>query len=234
MKYFIFVGCFGSGISELAIHHATSHALSGPSTLVDLDLVNPFFRSAEREDVLSSAGVRLIAPPFAMDKIEMAVLSSEVFAVFAKGEGTVVFDVGGDTSGSVALGRYHVFFEKIPRVDLEILFVVNPYRPLCDTAERAAAMLRAIEKSGRIKMTGLLNNANLAWDTTPEDILFGYDLIKSLSLMTDRPVYGTAGIQATLEEFLARPGLDARYTGKAIPFAPVMRRTWDAFIKKGL
>ena len=48
--------------------------------------------------------VELISPPFALDKIEILALSARVYSAFTAGEGTVIFDIGGDDVGSVALG----------------------------------------------------------------------------------------------------------------------------------
>ena len=51
-EYYVFVGSFGSGKSELAINFALNKALDNPPcTLLDMDVINPYFRSSERMDV---------------------------------------------------------------------------------------------------------------------------------------------------------------------------------------
>ena len=106
-EYYVFVGSFGSGKSELAINFALNKALDNPPcTLLDMDVINPYFRSSERMDVLKKANVRLISPPFAMNKIEIMSLSPEVYSAFAQQEGTVIFDAGGDPVGAISLGQY--------------------------------------------------------------------------------------------------------------------------------
>ncbi|MBP5750857.1 MAG: hypothetical protein J6X24_08715, partial [Firmicutes bacterium] len=117
---------FGSGKSELALNLALEKAKDGPCTLVDLDVINPYFRTSERGDVLVPAGVELIMPPFALDKIEIMSLSAKVFSAFSPGEGNVIFDIGGDDVGSIALGQYKARFDQIPPDHLNVLFVVNP------------------------------------------------------------------------------------------------------------
>ena len=48
-EYIIFLGNFGSGKTELAMHFAIDSAAAGnPTTLIDLDVINPYFRASER------------------------------------------------------------------------------------------------------------------------------------------------------------------------------------------
>ena len=60
----IFVGHFGSGKSEVAINEAlaTSSRDLRP-TLVDLDVVKPYFRCRLLRDTLADRGVQLELPP---------------------------------------------------------------------------------------------------------------------------------------------------------------------------
>lgn len=233
-KTFVFLGCYGSGKSELAINLALRRTGKGPCTLVDLDLVNPFFRSSERGELLRGAGIRLISPPFALQRAEMVNLSAEIFSAFAENEGTAVFDVGGDAAGSVALGRYHAYFERIAPECLEVLFVVNPCRPLCDTAERAAEMMETVQSSGRVRITGLVNNANLADETTPDELFLGYETVRQISDMTGCPVRATAAIDPVLGDFLKRGELDRAYLGETVPLQIHMHRTWGKFVRDGV
>ena len=66
--YWVLLGSFGSGKSELGLNLAVQKAGDGPCTVVDLDVINPYFRISERGDVLEPAGVELIMPPFALEK----------------------------------------------------------------------------------------------------------------------------------------------------------------------
>ena len=46
------IGHYGSGKTEIAMNLAIALAQRDPVTLVDLDIVNPYFRSAEHPQVL--------------------------------------------------------------------------------------------------------------------------------------------------------------------------------------
>ena len=235
--YWVLLGSFGSGKSELALNMAIRAAKDGPCTLVDLDVVNPYFRSSERGDVLTPAGVELIMPPYALEKIEIMSLSARVYSAFTPGEGTGIFDIGGDHVGSIALGQYLPYFQNVPKENLHVLFVVNPLRPTAADAESARAVLEKIQFVSRLDVTGLINNGNLATETDETHLLEGYELVKALSEQTGIPVWGTTGTQTALDAFkrLAdENGLEERYIGVMYPIEVLMHRTWDKFLSEGL
>ena len=235
--YWVLLGAFGSGKSELALNMAIRAAKNGPCTLVDLDVINPYFRTSERADVLEPAGVELIMPPFALDKIEILSLSARVYSAFTPGEGSVFFDIGGDHIGSIALGQYKPHFEKIPKENLHVLFILNPMRPTAADLESAYATLEKIQFVSRLDVTGIVNNGNLAGETDYTHLLEGYELSKALSLRTGIPVWGTTGMQPVLDAFDAYAkanGLDPNFIGVYHPIDVMMHRSWDKFLKEGL
>lgn len=237
-KYFVFLGSFGSGKSELAINFAVQKSKEKlPCTLVDLDVINPYFRSSERGELLQKYNVRLISPPYALQKIEIMSLSPEVYSVFAQAEGTVIFDAGGDPAGAVALGQYKPYFGSIPSEQLHVLMVLNPFRPLAETSQKAKTMMEQLQKASRLKITGLINNANLVNETTLEELKTGYEVTKELSEMTGVPVYATTGTRDVLETFAAyikEQKLNTESIGRLIPIEVMMHRTWDKFLNEGL
>ncbi|MBO4873491.1 MAG: hypothetical protein J5496_08800 [Lachnospiraceae bacterium] len=235
--YYVMLGGFGSGKSELALNMAVNKAAAGDCMLVDLDVINPYFRSTERADVLEAAGVELISPPYSMKKIEIMSLSPRVYAAFAPGEGTVFFDVGGDHVGAVAIGQYKPNFMKLPPEKLNVLFVINPRRPVAADFESASALLEKIQGVSRLQVTGFVNNANLAEETVPEHLLEGYEVVKQLSEATGIPVWGTCGTQEILDGFekiVAEKQLDERFIGRRYPIRILMHRSWDKFLTEGL
>ena len=236
-EYWVLMGSFGSGKSELALNLAVEKAKDGPCTVVDLDVINPYFRVSERGDVLSPAGVELIMPPFALEKLEIMSLSARVYSVFAPGEGTVIFDIGGDDVGSIALGQYKPRFDQIPKEKLHILFIVNPLRPTAADPESALSTLYKIQYVSRLDITGIVNNANLAGETDLSHLLQGYELVKTLSRETGIPVWGTCGKAELLEQFrsyAAAEGLDEKFIGRYQPIEILMHRSWDKFLAEGL
>lgn len=236
-EYWVMLGSFGSGKSELALNLALQKAKNGPCTVVDLDVINPYFRVSERGDVLTPAGVELIMPPYALEKIEIMSLSAKVYSAFAPGEGTVIFDIGGDDVGSIALGQYKPRFDQIPKEKLHILFIVNPLRPTAADLESALDTLYKVQYVSRMEITGIVNNANLAGETDIIHLMEGYELVKALSRETGIPVWGTCGTPEVLrsfEEHAKAHDLDPAYIGKYQPIEIMMHRSWDKFLKEGL
>ena len=235
--YWVLLGSFGSGKSEIALNMSIRAAKSGPCTLVDLDVINPYFRTSERSDVLTPAGVELIMPPYALEKIEIMSLSARVYSAFTPGEGSVFFDIGGDHVGSIALGQYKPYFDRIPDEHKNILFIVNPLRPTAADVESAYAVLEKIQMVSRLDVTGLVNNGNLAGETDVTHLVEGYELVKGLSEKTGIPVWGTCGTQNVLDAFDAyakENGLDPKYIGRYQPIEVLMHRSWDKFLNEGL
>ena len=236
-EYWVLLGSFGGGKSELSLNMAVRAAAKGKCTLIDLDVINPYFRSSERGDVLDAAGVELISPPYALKKIEILSVSPRVYAAFTRGDGTVIFDVGGDHIGAVALGQYKPNFDAIPPENLHVLFVVNPLRPLSADFPNAMSMLQKIQTVSRLNVTGLVNNGNLAELTGVEHVKQGYDLVRELSEATGIPVWGTCGRAEILDaftQFAAEHGLDEQYIGIKYPIEVMMHRSWNKFLREGL
>ena len=58
----IITGHYGTGKTEFAVNLALQLAgLNHQVMVADLDIVNPYFRSRERRDLLQEAGIRLIS-----------------------------------------------------------------------------------------------------------------------------------------------------------------------------
>lgn len=165
----LFCGHYGSGKSNIAVNYAERIALLGlPVALADIDIVNPYFRSADSRKELEAAGVRVISLPFANSNVDLPALPQEVYGLVQRRDIHAVLDVGGDDRGALALGRYVPYI--LEENDYEMLFVVNFYRPLTRDAESAFEVLREIETAAGMRFTGIANNSNLGEETTPDVI----------------------------------------------------------------
>lgn len=159
----VVTGHYGSGKTSLSVNLALRAAAAGRRVcLVDLDIVNPYFRAADRTEMLQRKGVRVIAPVYARTNLDMPALPAEIYSVFDEKAGTVVLDVGGDDAGAAALGR---FAPQITAEPYAHLYVVNARRPLTRTPEEAVAILREIEAAGHVPATAVVNNTNLGPET---------------------------------------------------------------------
>ena len=215
-RFLVLVGNYGSGKTELALNLALTAAGEKSTTLVDLDIVNPYFRSGEKAQELREAGVRVLMPSFALSTVDIPALPAEIQSVFITPSDRVIFDVGGDDTGAAALGRYAPSFRQF-RGDTTVALVVNAMRPLTQTAEDAAELGRRIEQRGRMRINMVINNTNLADCTTPEMLLRGHEIACGAARLLGVECVVDAG----MPELLRQSGLP-----DGLPVARYMKPEW--------
>ena len=185
----ILIGNYGSGKTELALNFAFEAANQGKKVeLLDLDMVNTYFRLTDRGNLIKSKEIRLVSPNFANKGVETLSLPAEVASAFALDWDTVIFDVGGDPAGATALGRYHQDFMELPEGSLKVLNVVNTRRPMAGTADKLLSLMEGMERHSRLKVSGFVNNTNLARLASVDDLRDGYEIVKEASSRSGVPV----------------------------------------------
>ena len=229
-KMYVLIGNYGSGKTELAINFALRAAETGRTEILDLDMVNTYFRLTEPGIMTRMKEIRLVSPNFANSSVETLSLPAEVQSAFAMDWDTVVFDVGGDAAGSTALGRYHQDFMELEEGQLEVLNVINIRRPLSGTADRIIRIQNEMMVHSRLKITGMINNTNLSVATTEAELRDGYEIIKEVSERSGIPVAYTSGKKEFLDAFLAE-GHDPKYIGTPVPIDVYMKRDWDSWVR---
>ena len=194
-KIYITVGHYGSGKTEFSVNYALKlKETCDKVILVDLDIVNPYFRSNDARALLEANGVTVIAPDYAGTNVDIPVLPAEIMRIFNEDNTAIVIDVGGDDDGAIALGRYKQFFDK---ADYEMSLVVNTRRPLSSTVDEIIEMKQNIEVASRLKVTNIIADTNISDETTKEIIEEGYKIIKEASEKLSLPVkYVVSAIQA--------------------------------------
>ena len=178
-------GHYGTGKTNLSINLAMDCARAGESvTLVDMDVVNPYFRSADYSDILTEAGVRVVGPNFANTNLDTPSLPGAIRGVIEDGE-RVIIDVGGDDAGATALAVYR---RQLEEADPDVIYVVNMYRSLTTTAEESVGILREIESKAHIRAAGIVNNSHLKHLTTAETIESSYGFADKVCEHTGLPL----------------------------------------------
>lgn len=193
----VIAGHFGCGKTNIAVNLALSLAESGKKCcLVDLDIVNPYFRSADNEKQLKEAGVRPILPEFANTNVDIPSLPKEYGSVFVTDECAVI-DVGGDGDGATALGVHR---EQYAACGYSMYYVYNFYRPYISDPRAAAEMLRDIQEASGMTFCGIINNSNLGAETTREDIEASYASCEELCRLTGLPLAAVTAFPENLPE----------------------------------
>jgi len=232
-KIYVLLGNFGSGKTELALNFAFCAAKKGKTLLVDIDMVNTYFRLSERKNLIDNAGIKLISPNYASKNIETLSLPGEVSSAFHTDWDTVIFDGGGDPAGARALGRFYEEFARLSPSQLEVLNVVNLRRPLSGTPDKIIELMHSMSDSSRLPVTGLVNNTNLAHLTTPAELCEGCSALSEVSRRTGIPVLYTSGKQDVLNAFLAG-NPKAELIGTPFELNIYMHRDWETFTKQGI
>ena len=200
-KINIFTGHYGSGKTEIAINFALSQAKKGLKTVIcDFDIVNPYFRTKDAQIPLEKAGITVICPEYANTNVDLPTLPAQIQSVFDRDFDCVVFDVGGDAEGAIALGTYQ---KKIKNYDYEMAIVINLKRPLTATHEDIVSMVRDIENSSRLSTTYFINNTNISYETTTDILLWHREVLDSVAKETNIPVLYMAGTHEVIKNLPA-------------------------------
>ena len=183
----LFMGHYGSGKTFVAVNYAIAMKNAGKEvSIYDLDIVNPYFRTVDAENLLKKSGVELVVSPFAETNVDLPAMNAKSYQMVADKSRYAVADIGGDDRGALALGR---FYEKIQEENnYDSLFVINKYRPETRDIEGAIEIMQEIEFASKIKFTGIVSNANLGKETTVDTVLSGVEFAKELSSKINLPL----------------------------------------------
>jgi hypothetical protein len=211
----VFIGPFGSGKTEVALNRALALAGLGlPVTLVDLDIVDPFFRARQVRKVLAAAGVTVVAPDDAWDGADLPLLVPQAFGALQR-PGRVLLDVGGEAQGTLILRQVQPLLPE----DAAVYLVVNPYRPALRTPLRIGEMCQALEDAGNVRVSALVSVPHLGEETTPEVVRQGHAVVCAAAALLGVPVRWLA---------VREPPAGATAFGiEVLPLRLFMRPPWE-------
>lgn len=191
-----YIGEYASGKSENAVNRALSLAQEGRKvTLVDLDLVEPVYTLRPLKVLLEKKGVQVIAWETS-ETIGLGEAGSVLHPAMRwalKSKGDVILDVGYGARGSSILNLIEGVEDD---EDFRVLLVVNALRPMTDTEEK---VLEYFHEAGPAH--GLIANTHMGDDTTLEQILDGYRLVKNVSDELKIPVDALAVAEKFAKDF---------------------------------
>ena len=184
----LFAGHYGSGKTNIAVNYALSLAAEGKKVCIgDLDIVNPYFRTADSQKQLEAAGIELVTSHYTNSNVDLPALPAEAYRLVQDKSCYGIMDIGGDDRGAYALGRYIPYIKA--ENDYRMAFVANCYRPLTRTAEDALEVMREIEAACKLNFTCIVNNSNLGPETDAQTVLDSLDFIQKLSELSGLPLW---------------------------------------------
>jgi hypothetical protein len=223
----IITGHYGSGKTNLSVNLAFELRRRGKKVcLVDLDTVNPYFRAADLTGELEEAGIRVIAPLYANTNLDIPALPASIYGVFEDTDFTVLLDVGGDDAGALALGQFSRLI--LSENNFEHFYVMNARRALTQTAEETVQVLHEIEAACHVPVTSLVNNTNLAKETTAETVRASFAFASEVSRQAGLPLRFTS-VREELAGGLSADGQAAAdsQTGEIYPVRVYIKTPWD-------
>lgn len=200
----LIVGNYGSGKTEVAVNLAIRLSEKQNVSIADLDIVNPYFRCREARKEMESFGIRVINPEGEYYAADLPIILPEIRGVVLRGEGTLIFDVGGDDAGARVLSSMADVLADRPCTMLQVL---NARRPFTETVEGCLRVRSEIEAASRLRITGLVSNTHLLEETDTLTVLEGLRLAREVGKASDLPVSFV-----TADENL-RGGFDAEEVG---------------------
>lgn len=175
----IFSGHFGSGKTEISINYALNLSRNNKKVVVvDLDIVNPYFCIREIKNIMEKKGIKVISSNNDYVNAELMVVPPDVISIFNNENIDVIIDVGGDDTGAVVLGQYNEYFKK---ESYEMYFVINNNRPFTSDCLSTKEYINCIQEASRLKVTHLISNTNLSYETQLQDILKGDKIVQEVS-----------------------------------------------------
>lgn len=207
-------GHYGCGKTNFSINLALDAKDSGEDvTIIDLDIVNPYFRTADFVSMFGEHDIKTVNPNFANSALDVPSLPRGISAAIAS-PGRVIIDLGGDDVGARALGRYKGDIERAGGMDMLYLFSV--YRPFTSSPAEIKAHIGEIEGATRARVTGLVNSTNLGAGTTLEDVRSSLAFADEVAAATGLPLLATLALQPFSQQI---PG--------AYPVKLFVRLPWD-------
>jgi len=178
-KLIIVIGAYGSGKSEYSINLAKEKKNAGENVfLVDMDVVNPYFRSRDVREKFADDGIKVIAPEGEFKHADLPMISPRIMGAVQDLEHTVILDVGGDPAGCRTLARY---VENAKKRGYEMHLVINTRRPFTSNGEEIKTMLHMLEGSSNLRITDFICNTNLMEFTDKEVVESGIKIIENVA-----------------------------------------------------
>ncbi len=176
-KIIIVVGAYGSGKSEYSANLAYRE---GKSVIVDLDIMNPYFRTRELTERFAAIGIEVVAPEGSFRHTELPMLSPRIQAKIEEKDKMIIMDIGGDPLGMKVLGRYK---KNLTNRGYDLRMVVNTKRPQTSSVKAVLEMFDEFEYYSKMKITTLVSNTNLMEYTNLEVVTEGVRIVSEVAKM---------------------------------------------------
>ncbi len=199
----IYTGAYASGKSENALNEAISYAKENKKiTLVDLDTVEPAYCMRPIASELRSYGINLILQSdyFGLGEAGSYVTNEQINCL-KKNNDDIIIDVGYGVTG---LDTLDILNDIDQEENIQIYLVVNTSK--FETKDKESILEYIQFNSGENKkpwkkVTGLISNTHLGDETTYEDIIRGYNILKEAADAINIPISAISADKKFIKHF---------------------------------
>lgn len=183
----VLTGAYGSGKTETALNLAAylGGRNEGPVTLVDLDVIKPYFRARELQERFRRHGVRVASAADGFARADVPAISPAILAALRLEAGRLVVDLAGEKAGARVLRG---LLQGAPERKIALYLVVNPYRPFTSDVASITRTARDLAEMAAAPLAGLVANPHLLGETTVDRVLSGYATVAEAAAELGTPV----------------------------------------------
>lgn len=190
-----YIGEYASGKSEVSVNRAISLLETGKTTLVDLDLVEPFYTLRPIKKKLIDMGVDVVAWETS-ETLGLGEAGSTIkpeMRWVLRRPGNIILDIGYGVEGVKVLNLVEGARDN---PDLKIFVVINVGRPMTGTVQDIVDYIRELGP-----ISGIVNNSHLGDETTAEFVQEGARVVTEASKVLNLPVIATYAELRLAENF---------------------------------
>ena len=222
-KVEIYTGAYASGKSENALNSAIQYKKQGKDiTLVDLDTVEPAYCMRPIANQLKEYGINLILQSdyFGLGEAGSYVTNDQINCL-KKTDEDIIIDVGYGVTG---LDTLDILNDIDKEKNIDIFLVVNTSK--FETRDKDSIIEYMQFNQGENikpwkKITGLISNTHLGDETTKEDVINGYNILKKVAIELDIPIVAISIDEKLRNDFkeLEYDKVPVRYLSRHMPKA---------------
>jgi hypothetical protein len=191
----VFTGAYASGKSEISINRALmlKNKQNSLITLVDLDTVEPAYTLRPLKKELEKLGIRVITQEsyFGLGETGNTITAEQMNCLSSNSD--IVIDVG---YGAGGLDILEVINNIDKEENLKIYIVINTSKYETSTVENIIEYINwskgTESDSSWKKFSGIISNTHFSDETTLQDVLRGYEIIKKAAEILNLPIIALA------------------------------------------
>ncbi|MFI3301219.1 MAG: hypothetical protein R3Y28_07350 [Candidatus Gastranaerophilales bacterium] len=218
----IYAGAYASGKSETSINRARQYAKQNKDiTLVDLDTVEPAYTLRPIAGKLEEEGVRVVTQLeyFGLGEAGSYITPTQKNCLIGN-DGDMIIDVG---YGAAGLDILDILEGVDKEENMKIYLVINTSKfETCDVENLTeyVTFSEGLEKRDWKKFDGFISNTHFGDETTSEDVVRGYEIVKEVSQNLNIPIRAIGVDRKIAADFdLTYDGVDVWVYDRIMPTA---------------